>query len=85
MRPCALVHNYFHKMYTGPDPDNGMWAVEPEYLADESQSMPIFHVDFIVHAAHPRPIFGGSTLPLHLGFLFMLDRFCAFYVDKYIE
>ena len=33
--PCALIHNFW-KMYTDPDPDNGMWVIEPEFTADGS-------------------------------------------------
>jgi hypothetical protein len=82
--PCALVHN-FCKTYTGPDPDNGMWVVEPEYVADGSRSMSVVHIDSIVRAAHLLPIFGGSTLPPQLEYISSLDSFRAFYINKYID
>ena len=82
--PCALVHN-FHKTFMDPDPDNGMWVVEPEYAMDGSRSMSVVHVDSIVRAAHLLPIFGTSTFPPQLKFLFTLDSFRAFYVNKYID
>ena len=83
--PCALVH-HFHKTYTDPDPDNGMWVVEPEYVADKSRSMSVIHVDSIVRAAHLLPIFSiSSTLPPQLRFSLTLDSFRAFYVNKYID
>jgi len=45
--PCALVHN-FHKTCSDPDPDNGMWIVEPECARDGSRLMSVVHVDSIV-------------------------------------
>lgn len=83
--PCALVQN-FHKMYTDPDPDNGMWVVEPEYVANGSRLMSVIHVDSIVRAAHFLPIFqGSSTLPPQLKFSLTLESFRAFYINKYID
>ena len=83
--PCALIHN-FHKTFTEPDPDNGMWIVEPEYVADGSRSMSVVHVDSIARATHLLPIFRGpSTLPPQLKFSLTLDTFRAFYVNKYID
>ena len=45
--PCALIRN-FHRIFTEPDPDNGMWVVEPEHNEDGSPFMSIVHVDSIV-------------------------------------
>jgi hypothetical protein len=82
---CALIHN-FHKTFTDPDPDNGMWIVEPEHVADGSRLMSVVHIDSIVRAAHLLPIFRAfSTLPPALEFSLTLDTFCAFYVNKYID
>ena len=82
--PCALIH-HVHKMHTDPDPDNGMWVVEPKYITDK-QLMSVIHVDSIVHAAHFLPIFAiSSTPPPQLKFSLMLDSFHAFYVNKYID
>lgn len=83
--PCALIHN-FRKTYTDPDPDNGMWVVEPEFTADGSRSMSVVHLDSVFRAAHLLPIFGGpSTLPPQLKFSLTLDSFRAFYINKYID
>ena len=85
VHPCALVHN-FHKTYTEPDPDNGMWIVEPECAANESRSMSVIHVDSIVRAAHLLPVFGSpSLIPAEVQFSHTLDSFRAFYVNKYID
>ena len=45
--PCALIHN-FHRMFTEPDPDNGLWVVEPEYNQNGSRFISVVHVDSIV-------------------------------------
>ena len=83
--PCALVHN-FHLTFTDPDPDNGMWVVEPTYGENGSRFMSVVHVDSIIRAAHLLPVFqGSSTLPSQLTFSKTLDSFCAFYNNKYID
>ena len=83
--PCALVHN-FRKTYVDPDPDNGMWVVEPKYTTDKSWSMSVVHLDSIICAVHLLPIFGRSSpLPPQLKFSLTLDSFRAFYVNKYID
>ena len=83
--PCALVHN-FHLMFTDPDPDNGLWVVEPSYDENGSQHMSVVHVDSIVRTAHLLPVFqGSSTLPPQLTFSQTLESFRAFYINKYID
>ena len=83
--PCALVHN-FHLTFTDPDPDNGLWVVEPTYDESGSRHMSVVHVDSIVRAAHLLPVFqGSSTLPPQLTFSQTLDSFRAFYINKYID
>ena len=49
--PCALVHN-FHLTFADPDPDNGLWVVEPTYDESGSRHMSVVHVDSIVCVAH---------------------------------
>ena len=72
--------------FTEPDPDNGMWVVEPTFNTDGSRSMSVVHVDSIVRAAHLLPIFqASSTLPPQLTFCQTLDSFRAFYINKYID
>ena len=83
--PCALVHN-FHLTFTDPDPDNGMWVVEPTYNENGARFMSVVHVDSIIRAAHLLPVFQGSaTLPPQLTFSQTLDSFRAFYINKYID
>ena len=82
---CALVH-HFSKSFDEPDPDNGMWIVEPNFDNDGYRVMSIVHVDCIVRAAHLLPVFrGDAPVPRNLNFTHTLDVFTAFYVNKYID
>ena len=82
---CALVQN-FCKTFTDPDPDNGMWVVEPKHFADDSRFMSIVHINSIICATHLLPIFRGfSDLPRQLKFSLTLDSFRAFYINKYMD
>ena len=81
---CALVHQ-FRKPFDGPDPDTGMWIVEPE-LDGRYRVMSVVHVDLVVRAAHLLPIFGGNApVPREINFSHTLDIYLAFYVNKYID
>jgi hypothetical protein len=82
---CALIH-HFCKSFDEPDPDNGMWIVEPDYDRDGYCIMSVVHIDSIIRAAHLLPIFGSnSAVPREINFSHSLDVFTAFYVNKYID
>lgn len=82
---CALVHE-FSKSFDNPDPDNGMWIVEPDFDHEKYRIMSIVHVDSIVRGAHLLPVFGGDiSVPREINFSHTLDVFAAFYVNKYID
>ena len=82
---CALIHE-FCKSFNDPDPDSGMWVVEPDFNRDGYRVMSVIHVDSIIRAAHLLPVFGGnSTIPREINFSHTLDIFSAFYVNKYID
>jgi len=82
---CALVHE-FYKPFDDPDPDNGMWIVEPDHDSDEYRIMSVVHLDSIVRAAHLLPVFKGNVaIPREINFSNTLDVFAAFYVNKYID
>ena len=82
---CALIHE-FCKSFDDPDPDNGMWVVEPDYDRDDYRVMSVIHVDSIIRAAHLLPVFSGdATIPGEVNFSHTLDIFTAFYVNKYID
>ena len=82
---CALVH-HFCKTYGDPDPDNGMWIVEPDLDRKGYWIMSVVHVDSVVHATHLLPVFKGDVVvPREINFSQTLDIFEAFYVNKYID
>lgn len=82
---CALVH-HFHKPFDDPDPDNGMWIVEPDFDAAKYRVMSVEHVDSIVRGVHLLPVFrGDAVVPREVNFSHTLDIFTAFYVNKYID
>ena len=82
---CALVH-HFRKSFEDPDPDNGMWIVEPDFHDNGYRVMGVVHVDSMVRAAHLIPVFGDdAAVPREVNFSNTLDIFSAFYVNKYID
>jgi len=82
---CALIHQ-FSKSFDNPDPDNGMWIVEPDLDNEKYRVMSVIHVDSIVRAAHLLPVFRGDVaVPREINFSNTLDVFAAFYVNKYID
>ncbi|KAG1720847.1 hypothetical protein EDB19DRAFT_1589336, partial [Suillus lakei] len=52
---CTLIH-WFKLIANEPNPDIGMWMVQPSFYADSSQKLSIIHVDTIIHACHLLPI-----------------------------
>jgi hypothetical protein len=82
---CALIHEFF-KPFDDPDPDNGMWIVEPDLNNDKYRIMSVVHVDSIIRAAHLLPVFKSDiAIPREINFSDTLDAFTAFYVNKYID
>ncbi|KAJ7229818.1 hypothetical protein GGX14DRAFT_343845 [Mycena pura] len=56
---CALVH-WITPVGAAPDPDTGMWVVEPEYLGG-APSLQVVNVDTIARASHLIGVYG--TIP----------------------
>jgi hypothetical protein len=82
---CALIHE-FCKTFNDPDPDNGMWIVEPDYNQGDYRVMSVIHVDAIIRAVHLLPVFQvNATIPREINFTHTLDTFTAFYVNRYID
>lgn len=82
---CALIHE-FCKTYLDPDPDTGMWVIEPDYNGDRYRIMSVVHVNSIIRAAHLLPVFrDGSPILREINFTHMLNVFKAFYLNKYID
>lgn len=82
---CALLH-HFCKSFDDPDPDNGMWIVEPDLDRRGYRIMSVVHADSVVRATHLLPVFKpGVVVPREINFSQTLDIFAAFYVNKYID
>ncbi|KAJ6610863.1 hypothetical protein B0H10DRAFT_2290441 [Mycena sp. CBHHK59/15] len=82
--PCALV-TWFSAIGDEPCPDVGMWMVKPDVDRRGERVMDIIHVDTILRGAHLIGIYGDSFLPRHFRYSDTLDRFTAFYINKYTD
>ena len=80
---CALIHWLIPG--NEPDPDTGMWVVQPEYEGNGCCTLAIINLDCIAHAAHLLPVYGSSFLPKDLHFSDSLDMFHAHFVNPYID
>ncbi len=81
--PCALVQ-WFVRQNENPNPDTGMWIVEPE-LRDGKRVVSLIHLDCISRAVHLMPLYRGVHLPHDFHFSYSLDAFRYFYVNKYAD
>ncbi|KAJ6607747.1 hypothetical protein B0H10DRAFT_1956000 [Mycena sp. CBHHK59/15] len=82
--PCALV-TWFSTIGDEPCPDVGMWMVQPDVDHRGRRVMDIIHVDTILRGAHLIGIYGQKFLPRHFKYSDSLDRFKAFYINKYAD
>ena len=82
--PCALVHWY--STSDVPDPDTGLWVVQPESTHQGARHMGVIHVDSIVRGAHLLPRF-PSDAPVYreVNYMNVLDLYTSFYVNKFID
>jgi len=79
--PCALVE-WFTKI--GWDSVTGLWVVCPDTTRSK-QDRTVLHVDSILRGAHLIPVYSSEKLPLDFHYLYSLDLFEAYYVNKYID
>ncbi|KAJ7346397.1 hypothetical protein DFH08DRAFT_1008610, partial [Mycena albidolilacea] len=82
--PCALV-TWFSAIGAEPCPDVGMWMVEPDVDRRGECTTDIIHIDTILRGAHLIGIYADSFLPRHFKYSDTLDRFTAFYINKYAD
>ncbi|KAJ6576363.1 hypothetical protein B0H10DRAFT_2345165 [Mycena sp. CBHHK59/15] len=82
--PCALV-TWFSAIGDEPCPDVGMWMVQPNVDNRGRRVMDIIHVDTILRGAHLIGIYSENFLPRHFKYSESLDRFKAFYINKYTD
>jgi hypothetical protein len=78
---CALVH-WLVPVGDAPDPDTGMWVVEPE-LDQRQPSLAIVPIDTMARAAHLIGVYGPHPLPEHFHFSYTLDAFRRYFVNPY--
>ncbi|KAJ7648793.1 hypothetical protein DFH06DRAFT_1423544, partial [Mycena polygramma] len=81
--PCALV-DWFKKVGRSPDPETGMWIVEPE-MKGRTRLTTILHLDSLLRGAHLIPVYGENFIPVGFRYIHSLDSFSAFHVNKYID
>lgn len=81
--PCALVEWFLHQD-DKPDPNTGMWVVEPEVL-DGKRVVGLVHIDSIVRAVHLMPVFRNSQIPHDFHYSYSLDSFTCYYVNHYAD
>ncbi|KAJ6467182.1 hypothetical protein C8R47DRAFT_990496 [Mycena vitilis] len=81
--PCALV-DWFKKVGRSPDPETGMWIVEPE-MRGKARLTTIVHLDTLLRGAHLIPVYGEDFIPVGFRYIHSLDSFKSFHVNKYID
>ncbi|KAJ7234268.1 hypothetical protein C8J57DRAFT_1453129 [Mycena rebaudengoi] len=80
---CALV-NWLVPVGVAPDPDTGMWVVEPERERG-ALTMAVIPVDSIARAAHLIGVYGMAALPEDFHFSESLDAFDTYFVNRYAD
>ncbi|KAJ7833381.1 hypothetical protein B0H13DRAFT_2240376 [Mycena leptocephala] len=80
---CALVH-WIVPVGDTPDPDTGMWVVEPEFVAG-LPALEVIEVDAIARGCHLIGVYGASALPEDFHFSSSLDAFNTYFVNQYAD
>ncbi|KAJ7051704.1 hypothetical protein C8F01DRAFT_998973 [Mycena amicta] len=81
--PCALVE-WFKKVGRRPDPETGMWVVEPE-AEGRHRLITVVPLESMLRAAHLIPVYGPRFIPRDIRYIHSLDIFKAYHVNKYID
>ncbi|KAJ6517770.1 hypothetical protein DFH09DRAFT_1251301 [Mycena vulgaris] len=81
---CALV-SWIVPVGNTPDPDTGMWVVEPERQRGGALSLGIVNVDAIARAAHLIGVYGTAALPEDFHFSSSLDAFDNYFLNPYAD
>ncbi|KAL4070195.1 hypothetical protein V8B97DRAFT_2104467 [Scleroderma yunnanense] len=82
--PCALVH-WFDYIMDECNELTGMWMVKPSFLSNRTCHLAVIHLDTIVQVAHLIPVFGGEHVPPLVSFHNILDVYCAFYINHFVD
>ncbi|KAJ6626339.1 hypothetical protein B0H10DRAFT_1941900 [Mycena sp. CBHHK59/15] len=80
---CALV-NWLVPVGNAPDPDTGMWVVEPERQGG-GLTLAIINLDAIARASHLIGVYGTAGLPENFHFSDSLDAFNTYFVNPYAD
>ncbi|KAI0823320.1 hypothetical protein BC628DRAFT_1325036, partial [Trametes gibbosa] len=59
--PCAVVES-FSAVHNKPEPETGLWLVEPDINDDGSRMLGIVHIDTLFCSAHLIPAFGEDPV-----------------------
>jgi len=81
--PCAFV-NWLTLRGDQPDPDTGMWVVEPEY-GPNGKTSAVVHLGSIARSVHLLPVYGNNRVPDDFHFSYSLDVYRAFFVNHYSD
>jgi hypothetical protein len=81
---CALVH-WFYPIRDAPDPDTGMWMVQPARDPRGYRKSSVIHMDSVLRSAHLLPAFGQTFVERSVMYTKTLNIYDAFYVNKYID
>ncbi|KAJ7429538.1 hypothetical protein B0H11DRAFT_2405483 [Mycena galericulata] len=80
---CALV-NWLVPVGQAPDPDTGLWVVEPERYRGVL-TMAIVNLDAIARGAHLIGVYGTAALPENFHFSDSLDAFDTYFLNSYAD
>ncbi|KAJ7473215.1 hypothetical protein FB451DRAFT_290240 [Mycena latifolia] len=80
---CALVQ-WIVPVGDGPDPDTGMWVVEPERV-NGAPSLQIINLEAIARGCHLIGVYGTAALPEEFHFSNSLDAFNTYFVNQYAD
>ncbi|KAL1740672.1 hypothetical protein HDZ31DRAFT_47033 [Schizophyllum fasciatum] len=82
--PCALIHWHIPNS-DSPDPETGMWVVNPEYLGDGRPALEVVHLESIARGVHLIGRYGRAFLPDDFHYTYSLDAFQSFYINHYSD
>ncbi|KAJ6603986.1 hypothetical protein B0H10DRAFT_1922983 [Mycena sp. CBHHK59/15] len=80
---CALI-NWLVPVGDAPDPDTGMWVVEPERERG-ALTLAIVPLDSITRASHLIGVYGTAALPEDFHFSSSLDVFDTYFLNPYAD
>ncbi|KAJ6579813.1 hypothetical protein B0H10DRAFT_2341961 [Mycena sp. CBHHK59/15] len=80
---CALI-NWLVPVGDVPDPDTGMWVVEPERERG-ALTLAIVPLDSIARASHLIGVYGTAALPEDFHFSSSLDAFDTYFLNPYAD